>query len=86
MSGRWVNVGVELVTGGEITTKRELTRLVAEMPSEVVLYGTSGFNGWPRHRADDLPLGVRFSVVGPDPRTRRWYATVERTDKGVRVS
>ena len=71
-----------------VKTKRALREKLRDYPSEVVFDRTENTPGPQRYRGDDLPEdGTKFSVCGPDPYTnRKWYATVERTDKGIKVT
>ena len=66
-------------------TKKQLKEAVRDIPDKVYLYTTSMFNGW-SGRAVDLPDGMQFNVVGPDPeRSRKWYATVKKKADGTLV-
>jgi hypothetical protein len=58
-----------------------------ERPNLVYLYSTSAFgNGSYEGPASELPEGMTFCVVGPDPyKSRKWYATVERVGARVKV-
>lgn len=83
---KYINVGAKLRDGIRIPTKKALTVLLRDSPSEVLFDPTSMFDAQDEICADDLPTDARLSVVGPDPYTnRRWYATVERTNAGPRV-
>lgn len=79
----YVNVGVKYnPTKGDLTTKSELKRRIAENPTDVHFYSTSDFHAF-SGSADDLDIGVKYSVTGPNPYTsRKWYATVEKLPNG----
>jgi len=67
-------------------TKAALMRAIKEDPTRVYLTDTTapvlGDTKW-QGRASDLPDGVVFNVVGPDPFTKRdWYASVYRNKTG----
>jgi hypothetical protein len=90
MSG-YVNVGVRDVNNNsDIPTKKELKGRIDTYPAKVELYATDAMtaNAGLSWIADDLPVGVRFSVTGPNPYTsRKWYATVEKLANGtIKVS
>lgn len=66
-------------------TKSNLKAQIANDPDNVQLYSTAvvGSNHWSGF-ASNLPEGMEFNVVGPDPYTARdWYATVYRNGYGV---
>lgn len=78
----YINGGVNRTDDGTpIFTKTTLKAMVKEDPHYVTFYRTStldeqDFEG----PLNKLPVGLKLSVCGPDPhRTRRWYATIERT-------
>lgn len=84
----YVTVGVICVANGsDIRTKKDLKTLITENPTNVRVYSTSDF-----HRFDDtvdnLVMGVKYSVTGPNPYTsRKWYATLEKLANGtIKVS
>jgi hypothetical protein len=58
------------------------------MPDKVTFDGTSLTGGGDCPQTPgEIPASVKLSVTGPDPyTTRNWYATVEKTARGVRVS
>lgn len=68
-------------------TKSNLKRAIKEEPQNVYLYDTTApILGGPKWTgmASELPEGVIFNVVGPDPFTdRSWYASVYRGKDGV---
>lgn len=72
-----------------IPTKHELKELVATNPRAVFFYATSKF---PPQRGvtlvlNELKMGQKLVVVGPDPETRRdWYANIELTARGLKVT
>jgi hypothetical protein len=72
----------------DIPTKKALKALIAATPAKVILYSTDAMG--PNYRrtwsADKLDIGVKYSVTGPNPyKSRKWYATIERTATGVTV-
>lgn len=80
------NVGAK--TNSDILTKKSLKALIAQSPETVILYSTDamGSNYRRTWTADKLDIGVKYSVVGPNPyKSRKWYATIERTATGVTV-
>jgi hypothetical protein len=90
----YVNVGVRYMKtpfdkapNSEIPTKAMLKRAIAENAANVYMYGTSGFTPF-GDTADNLEIGVKYSVTGPNPYTsRKWYATLEKLANGtIRVS
>ena len=83
----YVNVGAKNRSdGSDIPTKVALKRAIKENPDNVVLYGTSDFTPF-TGSAVNCVVGVKYSVTGPNPYNRRdWYATIERTAKGIKVS
>lgn len=63
-------------------TKKALREALLADPASVRLVTTSAFGGF-AGRATELPAGLTFNVVGPDPyRKRSWYASVERKADG----
>jgi len=84
----YVNVGTKNRSGGtDIPTKAALKRAIAANPDDVVVYGTSDFQPF-TGSADNLVIGVKYSVTGPNPYTsRKWYATLEKLSNGtIKVS
>jgi len=88
---QYVNVGARDVnTNTDIPTKKELKGRIATYPTKVELYVTDAFG--PKadkaYIADNLEIGVRYSVAGPNPYTsRKWYATIEKLPNGtIKVS
>jgi hypothetical protein len=74
--------GADFQYTGKKPTKAALKAAIKEDPSKVYLNSTSAFGGFSGY-ASDLPSGVTFNVVGPDPYTdRRWYASVKHNAKG----
>jgi len=88
----WQNVGVRSmgVYDLDIPTKKELKRQITETPERVQVYSTDAFgeNRGKTWKADNLVIGVKYSVTGPNPYTsRKWYATVEKLANGtIKVS
>lgn len=80
----YVNVGaMNRSDGSDIPSKAALKRAIAANADDVVIYGTSHFTPF-TGSADDLAVGVKYSVTGPNPYTnRKWYATVERFHSGL---
>ena len=75
------------VPSGARKTKSLLKKLLKEDPSQVYLYDTSAFGSKFSGSADSLPEGTTFNVVGPDPYTKRdWYASVEKTPRGIKCA
>lgn len=82
----WQNVGVNLRPGfSDIPTKAALKRLFADTPENAHLYSTDaiGPNRDKTWFGDNLVIGVKYSVTGPNPYTsRKWYATIEKLPNG----
>jgi uncharacterized ferredoxin-like protein len=80
----YVNVGVQYIgNGSDIPTKTALKRAIADEPSNVRIYSTSGFSEQYDDIATNVVVGVKYSVTGPNPYTnRKWYATVEKAPNG----
>ncbi len=84
----YINVGARLKSDqSHVPTKKALKDLLAKTPGEVVFYPTAMFGSQSLIPGNELPTdGSKLQVVGPDPeKSRKWYATVERTAKGVKV-
>jgi hypothetical protein len=83
----YVNVGARYnVDKTEIPTKAALKRAIKENPASVLFEGTSEFHPF-YGTTDKLDEHAKYSVTGPNPYTnRKWYATVEKTAKGIKVS
>lgn len=79
----YVNVGVKNRSDGtDIPTKAALKRAIAANADDVVVYGTSDMTPF-TGSVDDLDIGVKYSVTGPNPYTsRKWYATLEKGTNG----
>lgn len=83
------NVGARKSDTTDIPTKKALKELIAQTPENVILYSTDAFgaNAGRTWKADKLDIGRKYTVTGPNPYTsRKWYATVELTAKGIKVS
>ena len=72
----------------DIPTKKALKEAFANKPTLVTLYETSMGNEHKVHFWNSLEIGVKYSVVGPNPyNSRKWYATVEKKQDGtIKVS
>lgn len=79
----YVNVGVSNRSdGSDFPTKKALIGALATNPDDVVVYGTSGFSPF-TGSADNLEIGTKYSVTGPNPYTnRKWYAIMQKTIDG----
>jgi hypothetical protein len=78
---------MEYCQGGAVfsgnQTKKRLKEAVREDPMRVQLYGTSSMGSQFNGAASELPVGMTFNVVGPDPYTKRtWYASVKHGPGG----
>lgn len=76
----YVNVGA-LINGGNAASKKALKEALKSAPETVTFYGTAAVPGMAgygaRYQGDQIPAGITFSVVGPDPyRHRRWFGKV----------
>jgi hypothetical protein len=82
----WLNGGAKLNSdNSDIPTKTALKRAIQNDAADVIIYVTDAFgpNAGKRGTADNLPVGVKFTVTGPNPYTsRKWYATVEKLQNG----
>lgn len=80
----YVNVGAKYIgDGSDIPTKAALKRAIADEPSNVRIYSTSGFSEQYDDIATNVVIGVKYSVTGPNPYTnRKWYATIEKLQNG----
>jgi hypothetical protein len=75
--------GAQATPSGTFKTKKALKDAVKAKPANVYLYATSNmgpkFNGL----VSELPDGVTFLVIGPDPyNSRDWYANIKRSARG----
>lgn len=74
---------------GKKPTKTALKEAIYNNPEKVRLQNLDLMGaqaGW-SGRADELPVGWKADVVGPDPYTdRRWYATITRKATGLTIS
>jgi hypothetical protein len=87
----YINVGaVYLATGARVPTKKELKRILADAPDSVGFDSTeflTATTGQTFSSANLPPAGAKLQITGPDPyESRRWYATVERTASGWKIS
>lgn len=66
-------------------TKKALREAIANLgETEVYFDTTSPFSTTSGYSLSQIPVGVKLSVVGPDPHTKRsWYATVSRDANGL---
>jgi hypothetical protein len=80
----YVNVGALDISGDmDFPTKSSFKELFRTHPELVVLYTTSAIEPSKEYTSDELVIGVKYSVVGPNPYTsRKWYATVEKGQNG----
>ena len=80
----WQNVGARhSFTMSDIPTKKALKDAI--VAKTVELYSTDAFGTGVGKMwfADKLEIGVKYTVVGPNPYTsRKWYATVEKLPNG----
>lgn len=64
-------------------TKKELR---TADPSDITLEATSIFGNEYDGPLTEAPPG-QYYIVGPDPHTKRnWYATITKTDAGVKIT
>lgn len=79
----YVNVGVKNNSdGSDFPTKIALKRALQANPANVRVYGTSDFTPFSGN-ADNLEVGVKYSVTGPNPYTsRKWYGTIQKSSDG----
>lgn len=81
-----INVGA-YIDNRRAPSKAALKRALAATPELVAFDPTSAFGPSGAFNGDHIPAGAILSVVGPDPYSdRRWYATVSRTPKGIRLT
>lgn len=87
----WHNTGAKHDSdSSDIPTKKALKALIASDPAEVRIYSTDAFG--PNYRkewnSDNLVVGDKYTVTGPNPYTsRKWYATIEKLPNGtIKVS
>jgi hypothetical protein len=82
-----INVGARNADGSNVPTKKALGEAIKKNPQTITFYPTSQFGSQSLIRGDEVPAGTILNVVGPDPaKSRKWYASVEKTGKGVKVS
>jgi len=80
MNGLYIN-------GKRPTSKKAVKAAVAADPSSVSIDVTSMFGHQPYQTAAGMAIGDKEYFVGPDPYTsRKFYGTIERTEKGWKVS
>jgi hypothetical protein len=79
----YVNVGAGRVSDNrDFLTKKALKDEIAVNPTNVWIYGTSGFTPF-KGNVTELVIGDKYQVTGPNPYTcRKWYATVEKLPSG----
>lgn len=86
----YLNAGARTGAGQDFRTKKDLKAAITTNPTFVTIYVTDAFgpNAGKSVIADNLEIGVKYSVTGPNPYTsRKWYATVEKQPNGtVKVS
>jgi hypothetical protein len=75
------------IKGRRPKSKKEIKEAIVADPSQVSVEATSWYGNeydGPMHQA---PYGLRIYFVGPDPYTnRRFYGSIEVTEKGYKVS
>lgn len=74
----YINVGAQ-INGLDAKTKKALREAMGSAPDMVTFYATAalGPDCGKAFTGDNLPVGDKLSVVGPDPFSKRtWYATV----------
>jgi hypothetical protein len=84
----YINTGAYIGTA-RAASKAALIRAMRADPTGVRFDRTAAVldEGGAELSGAEIPAGVRLSVVGPDPyNNRKWYATVELTARGVRVT
>lgn len=85
----YINVGV-FADNERIKTKGLLKAMVKVSPELLRFDQTSAFPAKEFPAIIELTMlknGYKLSVVGPDPyKSRNWYATVEKTERGFKVS
>jgi hypothetical protein len=75
--------GAQAAPSGVFRTKKALKDAIKATPAKVYLYATSNMGPQFNGLVTELPDGVTFLVVGPDPYSRRdWYANVKRSRRG----
>lgn len=83
----YVNVGARYTEDEcDIPTKSGLKGTLKTDRTLVTFYVTDAFgeNVGKVLRGDDLDIGVKYSVTGPNPyNNRKWYATVEKRADGT---
>lgn len=76
----WINVGA-FINGERPRSKKQLKEIMLATPQNVKFDATSMMEVGRTIRGDELPVGDKLTVTGPDPYSnRKWYATV--TDDG----
>lgn len=76
-------IGGEVLTiVGKPATKKGLKRAVALDPSKVRIVATSAFGNEYDGILSDAPNGS-YTVVGPDPYKRTWFATIVKRGNGT---
>jgi hypothetical protein len=79
----YINVGAWTRDGSRPQSKKAMKDALKADPTAIRFEGTAIHGPAFEGTADEIPIGVSLSVVGPDPFTsRRWYATVTRTATG----
>jgi hypothetical protein len=78
------NCGAFGPNGSRIKSKKQLKELLKADPKGVYFDGTGLFDATSGYRGHEIPVGLKLSVVGPDPYSQRnWYASIERRDNGT---
>lgn len=74
------------VNGERPKSKKAVKEAIKANPESVSVEATSIFGEF-GGALTDMPIDGSVTFVGPDPyKSRRFYGTVKRTDKGFKVS
>lgn len=65
-------------------TKKAMREALVANPASVLFVDTAFGQPLKSYRADEMPVGLRIYIVGPDPANKRdWYANVVRKENGT---